>query len=80
MTAGGPCARSASGCWQLREKTDVVLTPEMGPIREHIKRGLETAKGTPLHITLQELETVDGKPERLREWAAMAKEVGSQMA
>ena len=48
--------------------------------REHLRRGLTAAKGTPLHLTLQELETVEGKPERLREWAMMAKEIGAEIA
>jgi hypothetical protein len=62
----------------LRQKTDVVFTPGMGPIREHLRRGLSLAKGTPLHITLQELETVAGRPERLSEWAAAAQEIGAE--
>ena len=68
-------------CIEWRQKaTDVVFTPGMGPIEEHLRRGLTAAKGTPLHVTLQELETVDGQPERLREWAAAAKEIGAEVA
>jgi hypothetical protein len=68
-------------CIEWRQKaTDVVFTPGMGPIREHLRRGLEIARQTPLHVTLQELETVDGRPERLREWAAAAKEIGAELA
>ena len=68
-------------CIEWRQKaTDVVFTPGMGPIREHLRRGLTIARGTPLHITLQELETVDGRPERLREWAAAAKDIGAEVA
>ncbi|MCE5236991.1 hypothetical protein LLH23_00685 [bacterium] len=67
-------------CIEWRQKaTDVVFTPTMGPIREHLRRGLTIAKGTPLHIVLQELETVDGRPERLREWAEAAKEIGASL-
>lgn len=66
---------------EWRQKaTDVVFTPEMGPIEAHLRRGLTAAKGTPLHVTLQELETVDGRPERLREWARAAKEIGAAVA
>ena len=67
-------------CIEWRQKaTDVVFTAGMEPIREHLRRGLEIAKGTPLHVTLQELETVNGRPERLREWAAAAKEIGAEV-
>jgi len=54
----------------LREKTDVVFTPDMAPTREHIRQGLQIAQGVPLHLTRQELETVDGRPKRLKERAA----------
>ncbi|HEY3398677.1 MAG TPA: hypothetical protein VGM19_13560 [Armatimonadota bacterium] len=67
-------------CIEWRQKaTDVVFMPEMGPIREHLQRGLEIARGVPLHVTLQELETLNGRPERLREWAAAAKEIGAEV-
>jgi len=62
----------------LQQKTDVVFS--FHTQREHLRRGLTAAKGTPLHLTLQELETVEGKPERLREWAMMAKEIGAEIA
>lgn len=68
-------------CIEWRQKaTDVVFTPTMGPIREHLRRGLALAKGVPMHLTLQELETVNGRPERLREWAAAAREIGAALA
>jgi hypothetical protein len=68
-------------CIEWRQKaTDVVFSPDMGPIRAHLERGLRIARGTPIQIVLQELETVDGRPERLKEWAATAKEIGAQVA
>ncbi|MDP6355991.1 MAG: hypothetical protein QF473_12850 [Planctomycetota bacterium] len=67
-------------CIEWRQKaTDVVFTPDMAPIRKHLERGLHIAKDTPIQIVLQELETVDGRPDRLREWAAAAKEIGAEM-
>lgn len=53
--------------------------PDLAPIRERLKQGLQTARGVPLHITLQELETVAGRPKRLNEWAAAAKEIGAEL-
>jgi hypothetical protein len=65
-------------CIEWRQKaTDVVFSPSLQPIREHLTRGLQTAQGTPIQIVLQELETVDGNPNRLKEWAAAAKEIGA---
>lgn len=67
-------------CVEWRQKaTDVIFCRDHTSTRDHLTRGLQIAKGVPLHITLQELETVDGKPERLREWATMAKEVGADV-
>lgn len=63
--------------WRQRA-TDVVFASDMKPIRDHLERGLQTAKGCCLHIVLQELETVNGNPERLKDWAAVAKEVGAK--
>jgi hypothetical protein len=52
----------------------------MTPIRAHLERSLEIAKGTPIQVVLQELETVDGNPQRLRDWAAAAKGIGASVA
>ncbi len=68
-------------CIEWRQlATDISFSPDMAPIERHLRRGLTIAKGTPLHVTLQELETVDGRPERLREWARAAKEIGASVA
>jgi hypothetical protein len=68
-------------CIEWRQKaTDVVFAPDMTPIRAHLERGLRIARGTPIQIVLQELETVNGRPERLKEWARAAKEVGAEVA
>ncbi len=68
-------------CIEWRQKaTDVVFAPDMAPIRAHLEQGLKVAQGVPIQIVLQELETVDGRPERLREWAAAAKEIGARLA
>ena len=63
-----------------REDRHVVFAPEVGPIREHLRPGMGIARGLPMHLTLQELETLDGRPERLRGWAAAAKEIGAEVA
>ena len=68
-------------CIEWRQKaTDVAFAPDLSPIREHLERGLRIAQGTPIQIVLQELETVDGNPQRLKDWAAAAKEIGAALA
>ena len=61
----------------MLQKTDVVYDADLRRTREHLRRGLGSASGTPIMIVLQELETVAGNPQRLKEWAAAAKEIGA---
>jgi hypothetical protein len=58
--------------------TDVVGDADLTRTREHLRRGLQIARGTPIMIVLQELETVAGNPRRLNDWAAAAKEIGAE--
>jgi hypothetical protein len=68
-------------CIEWRQKaTDVVYQHDMAPIRRHLEQGLRKARGTPIQVVLQELETVAGRPERLKEWAHAAKEIGASIA
>lgn len=63
---------------EWRQKaTDVVYAPDMAPIRSHLERGLRLARHCCIQVVLQELQTVNGRPERLKEWAALAKEMGA---
>ncbi|MBI3946793.1 MAG: hypothetical protein HY321_12795 [Armatimonadetes bacterium] len=57
--------------------TGVVFSPSMAPIRAHLERGLRAARGVCTQVVLQELETLNGHPERLKEWIA-AKEIGAR--
>ena len=67
-------------CIEWRQKaTDVAFSPTMQPMRKHLTRGLRIARSTPIQIVLQELETVDHNPNRLREWAAAAKQIGAEL-
>ena len=68
-------------CIEWRQRaTDVVFTPGLGPIRDHLERGMRIARQTPMGIILQELETLDGRPERLKEWAETAREIGESLS
>jgi len=65
-------------CIEWRQKaTDVVFAHGLQSIRDHLERGLQAAQGCCIQVVLQELETCDGNPQRLREWAALAKEIGA---
>ena len=62
---------------EWRQKaTDVVYSPDLSSVEEHLEQGLRLAQGCPIMIVLQELETVNGNPQRLADWCALAKDVG----
>ena len=64
---------------EWRQKaTDVVYAPDLSAVEKHLEDGLTLAKGCCVLIVLQELETVNGNPQRLADWAALAKEVGAR--
>jgi len=66
---------------EWRQKaTDVVYAPDLTEVRKHLERGLQLANGCFVQIVLQELETTDCNPQRLADWAALAKEVGAKVA
>ena len=68
-------------CIEWRQKaTDVVYASDLGEQEKHLERGLRRARRTPVMIVLQELETVNGNPRRLSDWAAMAKDVAARCA
>ncbi|NOZ19623.1 MAG: hypothetical protein GXP25_00890 [Planctomycetes bacterium] len=66
-------------CIEWRQgATDVVYVPDLSDVRKHLEDGLTKAKGCPMQIVLQELETTNRNPQRLADWAALAKEVGAK--
>lgn len=68
-------------CIEWRQlATDVVFDRDLTRTREHLREGLTIARDTPIMIVLPELETVDGNPARLREWAEVAKQVGAEVS
>ena len=65
---------------EWRQKaSDVVYGRDLTAIRKHLEHGLGVARGCRVMIVLQELETVNGQPRCLADWAALAKEVGARM-
>ncbi len=66
-------------CIEWRQKaTDVVYASDLSEVEQHLEQGLRLAEGCCVMIVLQELETVNGNPRRLSDWAALAKDVGAR--
>ena len=52
--------------------TDVTLPDDLSEHTEHLHSGLKRLQGHPYQVVLRELETLRGRPERLKEWARLA--------
>jgi hypothetical protein len=66
---------------EWRQKaTDVVFASDLMEVRKHLEIGLQQASKCCIQIVLQELETTNYNPHRLADWAALAKEVGANVA
>jgi hypothetical protein len=58
----------------------VVFADDLEPIRKHLETGMQKLQGLHYQVVLRELETLQGHPRRLQEWAALAKELGEKYA
>lgn len=65
--------------WRQRA-TDVVFAEDINLIKKHLEEGMRIAKGCYVQIVLRELQTLNGRLERLTEWANVAKEVAAKYA
>ena len=64
-----------------REKaSEIVFADSIKPIRENQERAMRIAQGCCVQIVLRELQTLNGRPERLKEWAESAKEMAAKFA
>jgi hypothetical protein len=63
-----------------RQKATDVVYGDRVSIRKHLEEGMRKAQGCYVQIVLRELQTVDGHPERLAEWAEIAKESAAKYA
>ncbi len=61
-----------------QKATDVVYAPDLAPIRQHLEEGMKLSRGCFRQVVLRELQTLNGHPRRLHEWAAMAKEAAAK--
>jgi hypothetical protein len=58
----------------------VTLSETMEPIRRYLDEGLRKLQGFPYQVVLRELETLHGRPTRLRDWARTAIELAEKWA
>ncbi|MBI1927198.1 hypothetical protein HYR99_23515 [Candidatus Poribacteria bacterium] len=63
-----------------QKATDVVFAEDMTPIRKHLEAGMRIAQGCYVQIVLRELQTLNGRLERLTEWASVAKDAAAKYA
>ena len=52
----------------------------MDSTRKHLEEGMKILKGCYAQIVLRELQTLNGRPERLNEWSNAAKEIAEKYA
>jgi hypothetical protein len=65
--------------WRQRA-SDVVFADDLSSMEAHLNDGMRRLKGIPYQVVLRELETLAGHPNRLREWASLAKRVAENHA
>jgi hypothetical protein len=63
-----------------QKATDVVFAPDMGPIRTHLEEGMSKLQGCYYQVVLRELQTLNGRLDRLHNWAQTAIEVAEKYA
>jgi hypothetical protein len=63
-----------------RQKATDVVFNDLDSIRKHLEEGMKIVKDCYVQIVLRELQTLDGKPNRLKEWASIAKEITAKYA
>ncbi len=58
----------------------VVLTQDLGPLREHLEGGMRRLRGHFYQVALRELETLHGRLDRLHEWTRLAIDAAERYA
>lgn len=57
-----------------QKATDVVHAPDEATLRKALRDGLSQLRGCHVQIVLRELQTLNGRPDRLHVWTRIAKE------
>ncbi|MFA5393471.1 MAG: hypothetical protein WC081_03760 [Candidatus Ratteibacteria bacterium] len=73
------CDQNYTIMWR-QSAAQVTVNPTLEEHRRHLESGLKRLRGHFYQIVLRELETLNGRPERLREWARMAIELAEKHA
>ena len=63
-----------------RQKASDVVFNDLDSIRKHLEKGMKIVKDCRVQIVLRELQTLNGKPNRLKEWASIAKGITAKYA
>jgi len=65
------CGRNYTIMWR-QSSAQVTLPDDLSEHTAHLHSGLKRLQGHPYQVVLRELETLRGRPERLKEWARLA--------
>ena len=65
------CGDACTIMWR-QSSAQVTLTSDLSEHRQHLQAGMERLRGMHYQVVLRELQTLDGRPERLRDWARLA--------
>ncbi len=61
-----------------QKATDVVFPEDLTLLRKHLEEGMRIAQGCHVQIVLRELQTLNGRKNRLTQWASVAKEAAAK--
>jgi shikimate kinase len=73
------CGATHTIMWR-QSSAQVTLPDNLDEHRRHLEAALQRLRGCHYQIVLRELETLNGRPERLRDWARLAIELAAQYA
>lgn len=73
------CGKDYTIMWR-QSSAQVTLPDDLEEHRRHLESGLKQLKGHYYEVVLRELETLRGRPERLRDWARLAIETAEKYA
>ena len=73
------CGRNYTIMWR-QSAAQVTVNPTLDEHRRHLEAGLRRLQGYSYQIVLRELETLNRRPERLREWTRLAIELAEKYA
>ena len=65
------CGKDYTIMWR-QSSAQVTMPDDLEEHRQHLEAGLKRLQGHPYQVVLREVETLFGRPERLRDWAKLA--------